>query len=764
MIESYHIDPGRGYDGQVGLYVQADVQITRQFYWVLRKAGFNCIPCARSNRPEFNHFAFIALPDSGLDKAGIAQRLRPLCETHTVQSSAESIAPDHETWRISLNTYIQTYRAQRFDRTYERPADAFDKVRTYNLIQNGRYDKAEQYLNTFATDAPPSLVPAYLIYLYHVQGRFNDVVVVYTRYADHLQAGDVNHRVIEWIVGTFLRLDPPRPEQALVVLDTFLPEFQRQGVSELLLALRAQARALQGQLPQTAPDLRAYLASASTLVDHLEDLLELIAGLPVPAVEVEALLDELTARIEPAHHWHIALERSALARRDNRPAEALVHLRAVLAALPSGLSSDDLDALRLDAANLYLILEQPQDVIETLTLVTPEDLSPEEQRVYWELLGHARLIIGQSESALDALIQAYQLGAHAPDVLQPLARLAYQDGNWELAQRAYADLLQSGFEPNLQDCLYAGVLAWLQDDPLQTVELLRDTISSLLHRLGPSGELPIAHEALVESLRAVDAPADDVVSAIGEWTDTLVALNDLNGLERLVGYIADAGLDRATTFALLEAIEPSLVDHPDGKDCLAQIYVRLLCAEVDASLRQGQALPAYTLDLQRDLFGLNRGQFDFTQEYLQGELARARAAELVEADFNLEPAEEEVLDLSERWVALVGGYAPVRWRVREILTRDYNLGRFTEVPPSWEARVDQSRVAEAVRGADLIVVVHRCIKHDGTDVLKVVVEGAELEERVRYTVGKGQSSAIQTVQGYFGPRCNQVAWVSTELN
>ena len=35
-------------------------------------------------------------------------------------------------------------------------------------------------------------------------------------------------------------------------------------------------------------------------------------------------------------------------------------------------------------------------------------------------------------------------------------------------------------------------------------------------------------------------------------------------------------------------------------------------------------------------------------------------------------------------------------------------------------------------GADLVVVVHRCIKHDGTDALKTVVDGTALEDRVRY--------------------------------
>jgi hypothetical protein len=63
--------------------------------------------------------------------------------------------------------------------------------------------------------------------------------------------------------------------------------------------------------------------------------------------------------------------------------------------------------------------------------------------------------------------------------------------------------------------------------------------------------------------------------------------------------------------------------------------------------------------------------------------------------------------------------------------------------------VNQSRVAAAVRGADLIIVVHRCIKHDGTDALKAVVDGTALEDQVEYSDGKGQSSVIRAVRGCF---------------
>lgn len=180
---------------------------------------------------------------------------------------------------------------------------------------------------------------------------------------------------------------------------------------------------------------------------------------------------------------------------------------------------------------------------------------------------------------------------------------------------------------------------------------------------------------------------------------------------------------------------------------LVQAYIDLFVAEVNEALRWERPLPDYILHLRRALFELDRAQFDFAQEYLQEELDRAHQAELLAADFSLEPIEEPCLDLSNRWVALVGGYAPVRRRVREKLVKEYGLGRFTEVPPSWEEHIDQKRVAQAVLGADLIVVVHRCIKHDGTDLLKTI--DTSNKGHIDYALGKGQSSIIKAVTNHY---------------
>lgn len=756
MIEDYQIELSLGRADQVGLYLKADEQMAQRFGYSLFRNGFRNVPLMRPNRGAFDYFTYVSIPDSNLDKQGIRERLDAICREHCGAAAQQpSTAVDYADWRAGFDAYTQAYRTQHFLQPDVRPADAFDKGRAYELIRSGRYSEAEQYLQRFASDAPPSLVPAYLVYLYHAWHKPDEVVRVHTRYESLFRSSDVDRRIIEWIVEAYLSGTPPAPEKALAVLDDYLPEFQRQGVSERLLALRAQARALQGQLPHTVVDLRAYLihTPSARLGEQYQALLEVISGLPAPVDQISALLDELAERIEPDGRWRIQLERSVLARRDERLADALAFLHPVIESPPPEMEVGEQDALRLDAAGLHLDLGQPQEALAALGLVVPENLAPGEQRDYWAMVGRAHLAVEQPGAAVEALHRAYELGTRDPDLLQPLARLAYQAEDWPLASEVYTVLLESDIEPEPQDQLYAGILAWLGDDPAQAKDLLSDALSTWPCESGPSDALALAHQALVESLVALRAPAEEVTAAIGAWIDVLVAQDDLDGLSDLVELISSFGLERPTTFALLEPLEPSLSDHSVGRQRLAQRYVQILCAEVDASLRQGQALPGYVLDLRRGLFALDRAQLDFAQEYLEDELASAREAELIAAEFDLEPAETESLDLSDRWVALIGGYAPMRRRVREILEQDYQLGRFTEVAPSWEDHVDQDRVAEAVQGADLIVVVHRCMKHDGTDALVAAVEGTELTERVRHAAGKGQSSVLRTVLECFGHKC-----------
>ncbi|MBU1746435.1 MAG: hypothetical protein KKA73_01980, partial [Chloroflexi bacterium] len=607
MIEDFAIDTSLGQKDQIGLFIKANDETAQRFHRLLWQNGLSGLrDYMPSKRSGFTHFTYVSAPDSGLDKQGIRQRLNSLCQAHCT-GSAPSTAPDYDSWRTGFDTYVRSYRAQDLPRLGEHPVDAFDKAHAYVLIQSAHYAEAEGYLRHFATDEPPALVPAYLVYLYHAWRRPDEVTAIHARYLSHLHAGDVDRRVIEWIVEAYLGSEPPSPERALSVLDDFLPEFQRQGVADRLLALRAQARALQGHLPQTVPDLRTYIVQAAmpVLIDQLENLLEVVAGLPAPVSDVAELLHELAARVEPGQQWRIALAQSALARRANNLDEALAHLRTVLDTPPPDLEPAVLNTLCLDAATLYLSLEQSQNAVEVLDRIALEELLPGEHGTYWGLLGRAR-VVTQPATALAPLRQAYEFGLRTPEVLQPLARLAYQAEDLGLAQRAYTDLLQTGFEPGAQDRLYAGILAWLDSDYAQAVELLAPVLDEQSLDPSISDVLAPAYEALVASRLAVGAAASEVAVALTGWTDVLMSQGDQDGLVRLAENVIEAKLDRPATFALLESIEPSLAEHHDGRQWLAQAYFSLLCAEVDASLRQGRALPTYVLDLRRGLFELDR--------------------------------------------------------------------------------------------------------------------------------------------------------------
>lgn len=765
MIEDYLIDASLGYpkpghpdEYQVGLFVVADDDMAKRFRRILWRNGLHSLPIDHlpPKKPKFTHFTFVSAPDSGLKKKGIYERLEPLCEKHCIKPSGRSEdSPEYEAWQTALEKYIQDYRNQRYAaRDEEDAGEAFEKSKAYELIHSKQYEEAEHYLSAFATDAPPFLIPAYLVYLYHVWRRPDKVIETHRCYASDISAGDVDHRVIEWIVGAYLSISPPKPEQALAVLDDFLPEFQRQRVAEPLLALRAQARAMQGQLPQTLPGLRNHVTrlSEEELNNRLEDLLEVASGLSVSSSEVQDLLDTIASRLDASRRWRIELERGTLARRDHRPADALNYLRAAIEVSPPDLGSADLNAMRLTAADLHLSLENSQAAVDVLQAVTPDELSPDDRRAYWSLQGRS-LVRFNDDKALEALRRAYEAGTRRPDVLRPLARLAYREADSRLAWRVYTDLLHTGFEPSLEDRLYAGILAYYEEnDPIQAVDYLRPALEMLPLDALPAETLLMAHETMVGCLRDIQAPPEELTDVAASWIDLLVAEKDLDALVELVDRISEMELDRPRTFGLLEAIEPVLCDYPEGRERLVEEYAKLFWDEVDISLRQFNPLPEYVLDLRRALFALDREQFEFAQDYLEEELKTARDADLVEPDFELEPSQRPALDLRDRWIAIVGGYAPMRRRVQEVLRSEYDLGRFTEVPPSWEAHVDQGRLREAVHSADLIIVVHRCMKHSGSDALQAVVEGTELQQRVRYAAGKGQSSVLRAVREYFESR------------
>lgn len=741
MIERFNIDASLGNDDQAGLFIHADEQAAQRFRRLLWQQGIYTVPFMTSRREGYTFFTYASVPNQ--DSTTVVQQMRPICEANSATTTTHI---GYDAWHTAFTTYVHAYRDRRIPRPNSQATNVFDKSRPYQLIGDGHYSEAESYLTPFATDNPPNLLPAYLVYLYHQWNRPQDVVQVHARYGEQLQAGDVDHRVIEWIVAAYLHLVPPQPQDALMVLADFLPEFQRQGVAETLLALRAQARALQGQLPQTPTDLRLYLqhTQATSLNERVADLLEVITGLSAPATVIAELLENLAARIDEPQQWRILLAQSELAQRQQDFDSALGYLQTILNAPPDSLDKSDLARLLLKLAELYFQTNQAQNTADSLTAFTPETLNREGQQAYWQLLGQASLSL-DAPTALDALRQAYELGSRQPEVLQPLARLAYQAEDWELARLVYDELLQGGFEPRPEDYLYAGTLAWLSGQPKEAVERLQ-RLADVPDVTLPASAVALAYEAWVNSLAEINATIDQQVAAISAWTDWLVVQQDLEGLLALADYTLQTGFDRLATFTLLEPLETALAEDASGKEKLVLAYMELFVAEVNESLRWERPLPDYILYLRRALFDLDRAQFNFAQEYLQAELAKAHEAEILTADFEVEPTAEPSLDLSGYWIALVGGYAPVRRRVREKLEREYRIGRFTEVPPSWEEHVDQKRVAEAVLGADLIVVVHRCIKHDGTDSLKATIEGTEAENRVRYASGKGQSSIICTIQ------------------
>jgi len=746
MIERFEIDATRGSPNQVGLFVFAAVGMVEQFAHNLRQAGF-LVRFMPSRRGGYSHFSYISTPDRNSAPEAIKQLLLPECQKYVTATPANATV-SYADWQTAFNQYVRQYGALRFASSTTTTTTKFDKALTYRLIQENRFEETEAYLRRFTMDAPSGLVLAYWIALYAAWAKPAKIIEIYGRYQAIFRASDIDRRVAEWVVDAYLRVTPPQPEAAIAVLDDYLPDFQRQGLAEPLLALRAQARALLGHIPQTIPELRAFIAHSpkDILVGQLSPLLETLTGLVAPRGEIFDLLTTLEAVLPSDLRWRVIVARSLAARQANQPGEALRYLQNLFQNLPPTLTQTEVAGLRLNAAYLAKQAEKMDEARQWLADISAEQLGVADERGYWELRGQLNLQAGDAEAALIALTRAYELGHRATGILQSLAQLAYQANDHALAAQVYRELLATGFEPSLTDHLRAGVLAWLADDWHKALIHLRVGLrDSQLERRTVE---PLAYLAWVKSLLATRTGGDEVVEAFHEWLDALFAQQQFTEVKGYLALLIEARLGRATQFALLEPLETITTIIPDLGIQLAAHYERLFCEEIENCLRQVHSLPEYVTNLRRGLFILDRARFEFLQEYLGDELHRAQAADLVPTDFTLETP-TSALNLRTRWVALVGGYEQVRKRVREHLEQDFHLGRFTEVPPSWEAHIDQHWVAEAVLGADLIVVMHRCIKHDGTDALKAALTGTQFEGRVRYAPGKGHSSVIQTVQQFF---------------
>ncbi len=241
-IDDYHIDPRWGRDEQVGLYIRGEEQAVHQFNLALQRFGFRCFSGSKiPDRAEFNYFAYVSMPNKALDKPSVAKELLHFCKQYCPSCPSSRDTPSYDTWRVSFDAYVQTYQKQHFDdATDGLPSDVFDKAHAYNLIASAHYDEAETYVQRFADDVPPTLVPIYLVYLYHEWQCPKKVTAAHDRYEDLFRASDPDHRVVLWIAEAYVAQQ--QPKRALTTLEEFLPEFQRQGVADELLELMMQIK------------------------------------------------------------------------------------------------------------------------------------------------------------------------------------------------------------------------------------------------------------------------------------------------------------------------------------------------------------------------------------------------------------------------------------------------------------------------------------------------------------------------------------------
>lgn len=99
-------------------------------------------------------------------------------------------------------------------------------------------------------------------------------------------------------------------------------------------------------------------------------------------------------------------------------------------------------------------------------------------------------------------------------------------------------------------------------------------------------------------------------------------------------------------------------------------------------------------------------------------------------------------------LVIVGGYPSVRERARALLEEKYGLGDYAEIPPHWENKnFGLKQAKERLRGATIIVHVHRCLKHSTTYNLEGALKSLGGPRPIQ-VMGKGSSSIISAVLSY----------------
>lgn len=130
---------------------------------------------------------------------------------------------------------------------------------------------------------------------------------------------------------------------------------------------------------------------------------------------------------------------------------------------------------------------------------------------------------------------------------------------------------------------------------------------------------------------------------------------------------------------------------------------------------------------------------------LQNKVSKCEDKDLEEVIKN--SSQDLFADLSSLKVVVVSGYDNVRKRIGAILLERFQISKFYEVPPSFEAHNNAKDIADKLTGADIILFMYRASKHADYYALDKALNSTGKDKLV-YVPGKGHSSAMDAFEKY----------------
>lgn len=383
---------------------------------------------------------------------------------------------------------------------------------------------------------------------------------------------------------------------------------------------------------------------------------------------------------------------------------------------------------------------------------------------YYRRIGDYTAAKDQIERALAEYIEVetFQYARETWDLIGPI----YKDWSSQCdAEAVYQEFDRIRIDYNDTDVYYQDRIALLAklvliklkgtDDPSDKIKDLCETLYLL--EIPKDKWLPQVIQFCIEGWTTL-APyvfqmvlnweeTDQRRELYGYWIAAIIRDGNANLFETTLERVVDEKFGFETQFALLEPLEPEIVENQELRKRLAELYVNGIAQEIGRCIRVGKPLPAYAQDVRKALHYLDSSEFEFIDKFITETVNDARDRRLVDADF--EPVlEGSKLDLRDKSVALVGGHARVRKFVAQEMYETFNLKQLSQVPPSWEQHVSTKTVRDAVKEADLIVKVWKHMSHDLDDCLDAVLTDSQ-RKIVRYAPGSGKSSIVRTIQEYF---------------